>query len=190
MEDKKTFDNGNTYLTHNLLSFGDYDNSCAVERANVKCLKKIYPEYEKFWIEIWDNKETWRGIPINPESEIIEVYGAYGSMQIWIRQDIEEKEEYIRCLEDYPALDDEIVTEIEVEIEEECWNNWIREELIETLPEKMQKKEWEEEELYNTYLEVKEKTGEYFIVESGGDGYINIDKIKSKFRELLEGEGK
>lgn len=183
--EKKVFDNGNIYLSCHLLSYGDYDNSGSIERANVKFLQEKYPEYRRISLGLWERGETWEGVKILPKSKIIELYGSFNHHQIWIREDIAEKEEYFESLVNYPVLNDEKVYEIEAEMEAENWKLWIKEELIKTLPKKWQEIDWQEEELWEAYQKAKEEESEYFYVESGGIGYINIDKIKSTFKNLL-----
>ena len=51
----KTFNNGKTYVSHDYLSFGDYDKSCAVERANVRVLQEAYPGFESYSMSDWEH---------------------------------------------------------------------------------------------------------------------------------------
>ena len=95
---KKTFSNDKTYVSHAVLSYGDYVNSCAVERANVRVLIEKHPGFESYSFSEWDigrQYENREWIDILPESEIVELYGCYGSIQIWIREDIDEANGYM-----------------------------------------------------------------------------------------------
>ena len=130
---KREFKNGKIYVSCSVLSYGDYDNSCAVERANVQVLKEKHPDFESYSMNDWETGRQYENreyVDILPESAIVETYGGYGSAQIWIREDIDEANGYMAALENYPCLDDEAISEIEMEIEEEyikdLWPDLVR----------------------------------------------------------------
>ena len=140
--------NGIKYISCEYLSFGDYDNSCAVERANVRYLKEHNDLKDS--IESWsmgdfdrgdylsDNHRSENGFatwqPIESDSKLIETYGGYGSIQLWIREDIWNEME-LDQLEDYCVLDDDMVSQIEMEMENEAWDSYIKSDLIKLLPD-------------------------------------------------------
>ena len=75
---KKTFSNDKTYVSHAVLSYGDYDNSCAVERANVRILKENHPGFESYSFSDWDQGKqlihtghSYEWEDILPESEVV-----------------------------------------------------------------------------------------------------------------------
>ena len=188
---KKTFNNGKTYVSHDYLSFGDYDNSCAVERANVRVLQEAHPGFESYSMSDWENGRQYENrewVDILPESEIVETYGRYGSTQIWIRGDIDEENGYLSTLENYPRLDDEAVSEIEREMEEEyikdlwgdlkcCWPDDIQEAVdlcgIDDLDREI-------------YEKAKDETNTYFEVEAGGNGYIDCESLAPAYLAELK----
>ena len=72
---EKEFSNGKTYVSHDYLSFGDYDNSCAVERANVRVLQEAHLGFESYSMSDWEygrQYENREWVDILPESEIVE----------------------------------------------------------------------------------------------------------------------
>jgi hypothetical protein len=192
---KETFKNNITYVSIDCLSFGDYDNSGAVERANVKVLKEKYQNCEKYSFQSWQEKERYINWEtgyedILPTSDIVELYGDFGSTQIWIREDIDQEEGYINSLSNYPVIDDESVSETENEIEKESWNNWIRGDLSTNLLSniiltKIDKYHVEDNDLFECYCQAKEIKNEYFIVESGGIGWIDIEEIGAEYRKQV-----
>lgn len=104
-------------LIHRYLSFGDYDNSCAVERANVRV----------FRVDIMERDDTPAGV-------FFDVSGAYGSEAIAIRADYQTRlashpdiladvQSVLSGLEDYPAISDEAVSETELDLETEAWES-------------------------------------------------------------------
>lgn len=140
------------------LQYGDYDNSCAVERANVR-----YLEQEK----LIAHKEMY----------------AYGGVKAWV-QDTEENRELLTSLLNYPCFDDELVSEIENEIEQEyikdCASD-LHKLLSDDIQEAMQ-----ELFIFDTidqecYEQAKEASNTYFAVESGGNGYIDFKRIVNDY---------
>ena len=192
---KKTFANGKTYVTHDALAYGDYDNSCAVERANVQVLREKHLGFESYSFYDWDQGKQlvhtghsceWEDIL--PETEVVELYGSYGSIQIWVREDIDTANEYTAALENYPCLDDEAVSRIETEIEERyikdlwpalvrCYSDDFREALelcgIDEIDREM-------------YEKAKDETNTCFEVEAGGTGYIDVARIAPAYAEELK----
>mgnify|MGYP000949818305 CR=1 FL=1 len=67
--ERKTFENGITYVTHGLLGYGDYDDSGAVERANVRYLKEKY-NYQTMSYILWERGRTWKGEEISPKRKL------------------------------------------------------------------------------------------------------------------------
>ena len=192
---KKTFSNDKTYVSCKYLSYGDYDNSCAVERANVRVLEEAHPGFESYSFSDWENGRQYINCAygdILPETEVVELCGSYGSIQIWIREDIDEANGYMAALENYPCLDDEAVSEVETEIEEEyikdlwpdlvrCFPDDFREALdlcgIDSLDQEI-------------YEKAKDETNTYFKVEAGGNGYIDVKRLAPAYAEELKFENR
>ena len=188
---KKTFPNNKTYVSHNFLSFGDYDQSCAIERANVRVLREKHPDFESYSFSDWDRGRQYENqewVDILPESEIVELYGGYGSIQVWIRADIDKENGYTAALEHYPALDDEAVTEVEMEIEEEYIED-LWPDLVCCFPEDFREAlelcgiDELDRELYE---KAKDETNTYFEIEAGGIGYIDVARIAPAYAEELK----
>ena len=188
---KKTFSNDKTYVSHAVLSYGYYDNSCAVERANVRVLKEKYPDFESYSFSGWDNGSQYINHvyeEILPESEIVELYGSYRLIQIWIRGDIDKENGYTAALENYPCLDDEAISEIETEVEEEYIKD-IWPDLLRCFPDDFREAlelcgidEFDRE----LYEKAKEETNTYFEVEAGGNGYIDVKRLAPAYAEELK----
>ena len=192
---KKTFSNDKTYVSHAVLSYDDFDTSCAVERANVQVLREKHPGFESYSFSNWDQGEqfvhTGRSCEwedILPESEIVELYGGYGSIQIWIREDIDEANGYMAALGQYPCLDDEAVSEVETEIEEEYVKD-IWSDLLRCFPDDFREAldlcgiDSLDQEIYE---KAKDETNTYFEVEAGGNGYIDVKRLAPAYAEELK----
>ena len=190
---KKTFSNDKTYVSHAVLSYGDYDTSCAVERANVRVLREKHPGFESYSFSNWDQgkqlvhtgRSYYEWEDILPETEVVELYGSYGSTQIWIREDIDKENGYTAALEQYPCLDDEAISEIETEIEEEYIKD-IWPDLLRCFPDDFREAlelcgidEFDRE----LYEKAKEETNTYFKVEAGGNGYIDVKRLAPAYAD-------
>ena len=94
-------DNTGDYVIHLLLSYGDYSNSCMVERSNVESFLDDYPSD--------DNPHMW------------EIFGPYGSHAIlfereWIESN-DQIQEIFDFLDDYPLYDENYYTDL-------CWKDY------------------------------------------------------------------
>ena len=250
----KELANGVKYFSCGYLSFGDYDNSCAVERANVRYLKEkdeLKDSIDKWSMDNWERGDylssshrsiggfsTWQ--PIESDTKLVEAYGGYGSIQLWVREDIWNELELEKEFDSYPALDDDLVSQIEMEMEDEAWENSIKSDLINTLPDDYDQDQldnqevkcmnclWEgidseliieldvklcpkcsqyqylkhydiesptlrdfadqldNDKLWTIYRYCCDQTNTYGECESGGNWYIDTDKLKDKFKETIE----
>ncbi len=89
-------------------SYGDYDNSCLVERANHAVILDEYHEH------------------------VHEVIGGYGSTGLVVRMDAQIPEDLFDAIEgllEYPLLDEDELHELEVKVEAEDWELFGRDEL-------------------------------------------------------------
>jgi hypothetical protein len=156
------------YYFSPLLSFGDYDNSCAVERSNVRTFMEQHEES--------------RGI------DWIHLSGAYGYECIAIKL-LSTNEEIIECLaalSDYPVMDDEDVSSIEMEMESEAWDNWIERDFKNKVVKHYSAwdSEADSDTLRELFSQLKEKTNTYGQVESGGNYYIDLDRLIAGLPEI------
>ena len=151
---------GDRYVSSDFLSHGDYAGAGDIGRANIRVLED------------------------NPDS--ILRHGGYGYEQLWL-PDTPENRELIEGLEsDYPLLDDEVHSQIESELEDEAWENWLRRDLVRETPETIRDfaEDVDNDILYECYRQAMEKENEYPIFE--GDGaYVRIEEIQDTFNELL-----
>ena len=151
-----------THISCSYISFGDYDNSCAVERANVRYLEE------------------------NHQTDIAYIHrGAYGWEQVWL-YDTPENRELLESLGNYPCFDDTLVSDIELEIENEYLQD-NSSDLIRLLPESVQDAcdvlviDFDIE----CYEKAKESSNSYFQVEAGGNGYIDFKRIAKDYSLAL-----
>lgn len=147
-------------ISCDLLSFGDYDNSCAVERANVRyCEEHNLIEHHEYY--------------------------AYNGEKAWLL-DTEENRELLNALSDYPCLDDELVIVIESEIEDEYIKD--NDDIWRATPEPL-KSILDDLDLRSidpdVYFAAKEEDNAEFRVEAGGNGYIDLERLAPTYNRIL-----
>lgn len=91
------------YITCHALSVGDYGGAGSTGEGNIRALEETEGAYVK--------------------------HGPHGFRQLYL-PDTEENREIVRALEeDYPVFDEEAVSEVEAEWEQEAWENWLENDL-------------------------------------------------------------
>ena len=149
------------YFFSPYLSFGDYDNSCNVERSNVRMWEEMFAD---------SRGENW-----------IKLTGAYGSESIAVKLSCTNTEiiETLQTLENYPAINDEDCNLVTMEMEEEALDNWILRDFKDKVigHYEADDSEADDSEFRSLYFDMKEKTNTYEVVESGGNLWIDIERL-------------
>jgi hypothetical protein len=147
-------------------SYGDCDNSCLVERSNHKYLRE---EYEDFVIPHYGMfKSAW--IAIYPAEWV----------SITDPDDIETLEclmEEIDSLINYPCLDESLLSEMEISVFDQAWDDWIKDDFERAIENKFGEIIVNHINLRELYNELKDVTGTYEEIEAGGSVYIDIDRL-------------
>ena len=196
----KKLENGTIYISCDFLSFGDHDNSCSVERANVKYLEEHADLKDSidnsYSMGDWHKGYTYKYGGFYKESEwpvidtkekLVKTYGGYGSRQLWVREDIWNELE-LDSLENYPVIDDETLSMVEMEMENEVWDCCYKDDLIESLDNDNLNdfvNEMENDKLFDIYQQAMKIENEYPVFEAGGNCYIPVDRIKDTFKALI-----
>lgn len=180
--------NGNVYITHKCLGYSDY-SGCMVERSNVAVISVQGFSQEMYSYSDFNGKEyltlpdpekyghIWE--PIDATEQIVKLYGGYGSTQLWIRADVEEEHGFIAALSSYPVLDDELLSQMEAEAEEEAWDSWVARDAYKTLPEWLQElaDQVDDRGLRRTFLIAADEAGVYGEIEVGGGYWIDVEEV-------------
>ena len=146
---------GNKYLLIPYCAYGDYDNSCAVERAN----------YDVFL-------ERFEGNPA-----VFHLVGRYGYCAAMVRmgmasdETLEEIVGIVEGLMEYPAIDDEAVSAKEYEMLIEAWEFY-----EDDVPEEYRD---------SALKLLKEEGANYGYVEAGGSVWIETDRLVEGVKEKL-----
>lgn len=173
--DNEDEDDAKWYISCNALLVGDYVGAGSVGEANIRALT--------------DPKSS------DYVKDHIESHGGYYSRQVWL-PDTEENRDLIEGLErDYPVIDEELVSEVEMEWENELWLNDLRQELVRTVGKEIS---WALEEtldamasherwglmLWECYRSAMAAENEYPVFEYNGC-YVDADRIYARYAEFV-----
>lgn len=152
------------FFVPNHFGSGDYSGS-AVDRAN----------RASFFEEYGEDVEG-----------VYTVYSGYGyeTIAIALRHITPEMIATFDALTDYPLMDDETHSRIEMEMEDEDWDSWIASDFQRAV-EKALPDETDDDMGYDEsavdwkalYFVRKEKTNTYWHAESGTGGHVDIDRL-------------
>lgn len=147
-----------------VLSGGDYASSCAVEYSN-------YLE----WIELFADSlsiDWWA------------VSGGYGSYGIAIRVDTENAEilEMIGSLSDYCVINDDRVSEVEMEWQDYSYRDYVARDFVEGIEKQFQIEllidDPQDNDLVSAlFYACADRANEYWEVEQHGSAYIRVEKL-------------
>ena len=151
-----------------LLCFGDYDNSCHVERSNSRVFLE---EFGK-------------------DKDVIHLKVGYGEV-IGIRLTCENEEiiETLEALANYPCLNDEDCSLMEMEMQEESWESFGESDFKNQIM-----KHWDllditpEKSLWEYYSELIDAQNKYIEIESGGNVYFPSPELPEEIPGFLHAE--
>jgi hypothetical protein len=143
-----------------LLSFGDYDNSCQVERSNVRVFLQMFGK-----------------LP-----EVVCMHFAYNSQVIAIKGTCNDSEllDVLEGLDDYPIIDENDSQAMEMELIDEAWSNFGESDFLSAIQKKFDADDIEVKEgadLFDIYRKASEEANCYAEIECGGNVYFNFDKV-------------
>ncbi len=166
MTDPELKDN-DLYLVSSYLQYGDYDNSCMVERSNYKLFMESYKD----------------------ETGVFRISGGYGSTGIaisvkWLLDPVNEEKadeiiELLNGLNDYPCLNDEDMSNMEYDAFYEALKDYGIKDTVRALSKKygITVHDYDSKKLEDLILDIDRSGNPVFMIESGGICYIDIDDM-------------
>jgi hypothetical protein len=140
---------GVEYVSDSCFVYGDYGGAGSLGVANVRHLKEnfdwmgigmsqIEPEKLagefKYRLRYYGVDEVQAHLETgDPLPDVLLAEGQFGSVQAWLRADAEGADEIMAAMADYPVLDDQELSKVEMEWEQEAWDGWLRSDLMKTL---------------------------------------------------------
>lgn len=155
--DNWTDDDGDKWISCDPLTVGDYGGAGVVGEANARALEAEYP-----------NSHTERG--------------DYNHRQFWL-PDTADTRKIVEGLErNYPVYDEDMLSHVEEEWEREAWEDWLRSDLLATLPDALQElvEDMDDITLWEWYQTAMEAANEYPVFEYSG-ACVRVERIAGQF---------
>jgi hypothetical protein len=154
-----------TWIVPNLTSGSDYSGSL-VERSNFNVLKEA--------------AENYPGSALAP-AFWVELYGGHGTFALafHIERTPEEIREMLLALEDYPLADEEAHSELEMQAQDDAWENWARSDYRRALEKEYRgdASEVSDDALFEHFMSAMDKSNTYWENEQGDSMYVDLDRV-------------
>lgn len=115
------------------------------------------------------------------EDFYITASGGHGTYAIFwdVNKTPDEIVEVLSSLDDYPSVDDEALSELEMEQSDEAWNDWGSGDFRRELEKKFggNADEVTDEDLYTCFHEAMETTNSYWEDQSGSGMYVDMKRV-------------
>lgn len=155
--DIKDDKNGN-YIELPYCTYSD-NSGGTVERSNNRCIVEDFKQHLG--------------------NGMYQVYGGYGTSAILVSVDFfnsnEELQDAIEGLLQYPIYSEDDHSNLEMEIEDEDWDSYRRDELISMLEDAGI--EYDEDTLYDDFRNVQDRISECTIFENAVSSYVRLERI-------------
>jgi hypothetical protein len=158
------------YLVPGLLSGSDYSGSL-VTQSNRKAFMEQFSDGEDVW---WTSAPGGHGT----YSIVIDTQG--------VPEDVEsEVEGFLGGLASYPVADDDLLSKMEMEAQDEAWENWVEGDFKTGLEKKFEVEfdEVDSDKLRTLFEAACEKASEYWANEEGGNMWIDVKRVLPKVAE-------
>lgn len=190
--------NGRVYVSHDSWTFGDYGGYGSAGLANIRhlldeCGCKVVSCFGS------DLDHIQRGCPYGLGDSVLDQIkqetpwaihwtGDYGSERVWVRKPLDKVRGWTARCEDYPLLDEERSSEIEMEWEQEAWESWIKSDLIRGIKDEEKQdaamRDYDDEQLYEAYRAAMEECNEYPEAEYSSV-HVRVERIQKAFEKHL-----
>lgn len=158
----------NIYFFSPYLSFGDYDNSCEIERSNVRVFLEEFANHP----------------------DIIHLKLPYSSEMIGIKYGCKDPEilEILEDLENYPVIDEQDALNLKIEMIGDAWESFGERDFRDKIEKFYSINELEYSDLLQLYNSLSDAQNKYIEIEAGGNVYFpDIDLPSYKqFKKLLK----
>jgi len=170
------------YLIPNLMIGSDY-SGCAVTKSN----------YRSFLREFKGDDDDDDNANFKEANGVLSLYGGYSTYAVAIRLDVlkdnEEMQECLNALEDYPLMDENDLSELEMELQDESWEGCYEHDFKNEIEDGLGIDDVAEigldnsDKVYELFNYLAEKNNEYWIIEEGCNAYIDLERVMENFDE-------
>lgn len=182
-------DEAQLYVMPDYLSGGDYGNTGALGASNYRVFLYEFAGigYSDDTVGDVTDCEVDPDVYL-PEDGIIERSYGHGGYAIAIRLDVwlrrPDIRECINGLDNYPLIDDEDSSFVEMEWANENWDNWTKDDFVKALQKRFgefELNELGESELRSYFEDWRESANEYWECEGGhGSMYVDLNRVVNK----------
>jgi len=166
------------YLLPGYLSGSDYSGTL-VEKSNYNKWHELFSDGQNEW---------WTDTP-----------GGHGTFGILIDLDVvpddvsEEVADFINGLHDYALADEDLHSNMEMEAQNEAWDNWAKSDFKSALEKKfdVDLDDVDGEKLFELFREAMDASNTYWENEQGDQMYVDLDRVIKKISkdDVLAMEG-
>lgn len=158
------------YLVPGYLSGSDYSGNL-VEQSNARAFKETFSRGEDKW---------WT-----------EVSGGHGTFAIVIatkkvpKKTAETVTEFLDGLQSYPLANEDLHSQMEMEAQDEAWENWAAKDFARALEKKfgIDLDKVTGGDVYELFHDAMEESNENWVNEQGGEMWINIERLVKAISE-------
>lgn len=121
---------GVEFVSPDCCAFGDYGGSGSLGLANIRTIvedERAGEVCDAFFGSLEYDERVIEAVKAG--AVVIHATGGYSSECVYLRADSELANETLEALENYPALDDELMSQIELDWESEAWDSWLESDL-------------------------------------------------------------
>lgn len=165
------------HLVPSFLSGSDYSGAL-VTRSNYEVWQTMFPEGRNVWWTTVSGGHGTYAIVINLEG---------------IPEEVEEEvAEVLNGLQNYPLIDEDHHSNLEMESQNEAWEDWGRKDFRRALEKKVEGDlnldDVKDQDIDELFHGVAEEIGEYWVNEEGSGSYIDVKKIAgaAKWEDIEE----
>lgn len=187
-----------TYITASCLSYGDYGGAGTVGVANVRAILEMdefkdsilrlrYRDWENIdkWGDEFTKQHTVDEFIVHGPPKVVHLTGSFGSNTLYLLE-CDETKDILSALADYPLVDEDLHSQIQLEWEDEAWDNWVRSELYDRLDDELQdaidNNKPTDAKLYEAYRLAMLVTNTYPVHEHAST-YVDTARIKDEYED-------
>jgi hypothetical protein len=160
-----TNDTEGHYIVPSLLSYSNYSGSL-VNRSNHKAFSDAFDAGYNVW---------WTDAPGGHGTNCIVIDASIVPLEI-----AKDVVSFLNGLQDYPLADESLHSKMELEAQEEAWDNWAKDDFV-TAIQRIFNIDFEDtpdsQLLFDIFHETADNAGQYWVNESAGDMWIDVKRV-------------
>ncbi len=153
------------YLMPVILGGSDY-SGCLVNKANFEVFTEEFANHE----------------------EVLISYGGHGTYAVALRLGLTDENilSTLERLSDYPLLNENKLSEMELVAQEEAWDSWARRDFVVALEQRFDCEigDYDEDQFYQFFTQQADIANQYWVNEQSDEMWIDLERIVETIDEL------